>query len=130
MRKRSQWAASLNTHLNTIKVWNEALSANLLNKGVGMTKRFFQTNHVRLANEEEFKGLFPDCDIGAMPPFGNLYGLDVYVDRSLAEDEKIIFQAGTHQEAIRMRYQDFTALVGPTVEEFHQPLAKVSEGQK
>ncbi len=93
-------------------------------------KEVFQAHHVRLATEEEFKGLFPDCDLGAMPPFGNLYGLDVYVDRSLTEDEEIVFQAGTHQEAIRMRYQDFAALVGPTVEEFHQPLAKVSEGQK
>ncbi|CAI4033940.1 YbaK/EbsC family protein [Nitrospira tepida] len=80
----------------------------------------FRTHHVRLATEEEFKDLFPDCELGAMPPFGNLYGLDVYADRSLTEDEQIIFQAGTHSEAIRMRYMDFASLVFPVVAEFHQ----------
>ena len=84
-------------------------------------KEVFQANQVRLATEEEFKELFPDCEVGAMPPFGNLYGLEEYVDRSLTEDEEIVFQAGTHREAIRMRYQDFATLVSPTVEEFHQP---------
>ena len=63
-------------------------------------KEVFRTSHVRLATEEEFKGLFPDCDIGAMPPFGNLYGLEVYVDRALTEDEEIVFQAGTHREIV------------------------------
>ena len=81
----------------------------------------FLTNHVRLATEQEFKDLFPDCDVGAMPPFGNLYGLDVYVDRSLTEDEQIVFQAGNHSEAIRMRYTDFADLVHPRVAEFHAP---------
>ena len=89
-------------------------------------KEVFRTSHVQLATEEEFKGLFPDCDIGAMPPFGNLYGLEVYVDRSLTEDEEIVFQAGTHREAIRMRYEDFVNLVGPTVEELHQSPPKLS----
>ncbi len=89
-------------------------------------KEVFRTSHVQLATEEEFKGLFPDCDIGAMPPFGNLYGLEVYVDRSLTEDEEIVFQAGTHREAIRMRYQDFATLVGPAVEELHQSPPKLS----
>ena len=88
-------------------------------------KEVFRTSHVRLATEEEFRGLFPDCDIGAMPPFGNLYGLEVYVDRSLTEDDEIVFQAGTHREAIRMRYQDFANRVGPTVEEFHQSPSKL-----
>lgn len=78
------------------------------------------TNHVRLATEQEFKGLFPDCELGAMPPFGPLYGLPVYVDRSLTEDEYIVFEAGTHSEAIRMRYWDFATLVFPVVEEFHR----------
>jgi Ala-tRNA(Pro) deacylase len=80
----------------------------------------FMTNHVRLATEQEFKDLFPDCELGAMPPFGPLYGLPVYVDRSLTEDEYIVFEAGTHSEAIRMRYWDFAALVFPVVEEFHR----------
>ena len=81
----------------------------------------FFTSHVRLATEDEFKGLFPDCDLGAMPPFGNLYGLDVYVDRSLTEDDRIVFQAGTHSDAVRMRYAAFADLVRPRVAEFHAP---------
>ena len=80
----------------------------------------FLTHHVRLATEDEIKDLFPDCELGAMPPFGNLYGLPVYVDQSLTEDEEITFQAGTHSEAIRMRYWDFAALVFPVVTEFHR----------
>ncbi len=76
--------------------------------------------HVRLATEDEFKGLFPDCQIGTMPPFGNLYGLEVYVDQSLTEDEEIIFQAGTHFGAVKLRYKDFADLVHPMVAEFHQ----------
>lgn len=83
-------------------------------------REVFVTNHVRLATEGELKGLFPDCEVGAMPPFGILYGLPVYVDRSLTEDEQIIFEAGTHSEAIRMRYWDFAALVFPVVTEFHR----------
>lgn len=85
----------------------------------------FGTNHVRLATEDEFKGLFPDCELGAMPPFGILYGLPVYVDRSLSEDDQIIFEAGTHSEAIRMRYMDFAALVFPVVTEFHRSPSEV-----
>lgn len=83
-------------------------------------KEVFGTSHVHLATEEECKGLFPDCETGAMPPFGNLYGLAIYVDQSLTADEKIVFQAGTHSEAIRMRYADFAALAHPMVAEFHQ----------
>ena len=85
----------------------------------------FMTDHVRLATEEEFKNLFQDCELGAMPPFGILYGLPVFVDRSLTEDDEIVFQAGTHSEAIRMRYIDFAALVFPVVEEFHRSPSKV-----
>ncbi len=80
-----------------------------------------QGNEVRLATEEEIGALFPDCEIGSMSPFGNLYGLQVYVDQSLAQDEEIVFQGGTTHEAVRMRYQDFAALARPTVEQFHQP---------
>lgn len=82
--------------------------------------------HVRLATEAEFKGLFPDCEIGAMPPFGNLYGVGVYVDQSLTEDEAIVFQAGTHFGAIKLRYEDFAGLVHPKVAEFHQAATKVA----
>ena len=86
----------------------------------------FLTHRLRLATEDEIKSLFPDCEVGAMPPFGNLYGLHVYVDQSLTEDEEIIFQAGTHSEAIRMRYWDFAALVFPVVMEFHRLPSEVS----
>lgn len=67
-----------------------------------------------LAGESEFKSVFPDCDVGAMPPFGNLYGIPVSVDKSLAGDD-IVFQAGTHYEAIRMRFDDYKELVRPLI---------------
>jgi len=70
---------------------------------------------VRLATEMEFISLFPDCELGAMPPFGSLYHLPVYVDESLSADEEILFNAGTHREAIRMRYLDFERLARPTI---------------
>jgi Ala-tRNA(Pro) deacylase len=68
-----------------------------------------------LANEMEFKHLFPECEIGAMPPFGNLYDMEVYVAESLAEDKEIAFNAGTHVELIRMSFTDFERLVQPVV---------------
>jgi Ala-tRNA(Pro) deacylase len=73
---------------------------------------------VELAGEEEFENLFPDCEIGAMPPFGNLYGMDVFVAASLAEDEDIAFNAGSHSELIRLSYKDFERLVAPKVVKF------------
>jgi Ala-tRNA(Pro) deacylase len=73
---------------------------------------------VRLANETELAALFQDCEVGAMPPFGHLYDLPVYVDRALAEDEVIVFRAGTHTDTMRLTYADFARLVNPTVAEF------------
>lgn len=70
---------------------------------------------VELATENEFRDLFPQCELGAMPPFGNLYGLPVYVARKLAEDETIAFNAGTHRELVRLAYKDFERLVQPRV---------------
>jgi Ala-tRNA(Pro) deacylase len=70
---------------------------------------------LRLATEQEFSSLFPDCELGAMPPFGSLYNLPVYVDESLAADEAIVFNAGTHRDAIRIRYEDFVRLAKPRV---------------
>lgn len=70
---------------------------------------------LELANEMEFKHLFPECEIGAMPPFGNLYDMEVFVAQSLAEDQEIAFNAGTHVELIRMAYADFERLVQPVV---------------
>lgn len=71
-----------------------------------------------LATEKEFKDLFPDCDIGAMPPFGNLYGMEVFVSRVLAEDKEIAFNAGSHYELIRLAYKDFERLVNPKIADF------------
>jgi Ala-tRNA(Pro) deacylase len=68
---------------------------------------------VRLAYEQEFLDKFPDCDVGAMPPFGNIYGMDVYVAEALAEEEEIAFNACTHTELIKMKYEDFEKLVRP-----------------
>ena len=73
---------------------------------------------VHLADEAELSVAFPDCEVGAMPPFGNLYHLPVYVDKSLAEDETIVFPAGTHTETMSLKYADFERLVTPTVAEF------------
>lgn len=72
----------------------------------------------RLAHEEEFAGRFPGCEVGAMPPFGNLYNLPLYLDKSLAEDETIVFEAGTHTDTMSMKYADFERLAKPTVAEF------------
>ncbi|HET7065121.1 MAG TPA: YbaK/EbsC family protein [Rudaea sp.] len=66
-----------------------------------------------LATESEFRDLFPDCEVGAMPPFGNLYGVEVYIDESLVSDADIAFNAGTHTEVLRMPYREFERLVAP-----------------
>jgi Ala-tRNA(Pro) deacylase len=73
---------------------------------------------VRLAHEEEFENTFPDCEVGAMPPFGNLYEVPVYVEAALAEDETIVFRAGTHTDTMSVSYADFENLVEPTIAEF------------
>ncbi|MGB9628151.1 MAG: aminoacyl-tRNA deacylase [Thermodesulfobacteriota bacterium] len=73
---------------------------------------------VEILKEEEFQDLFPDCEIGAMPPFGNLYHLDVWVDRVLEENDSIVFQAGTHVETLRIKYRDYVKLVNPKVGDF------------
>jgi Ala-tRNA(Pro) deacylase len=72
-------------------------------------------SHARLATEKELTQLFPDCDLGAMPPFGELYGMPVYIDSSLLGDEKIAFNAGTHRDVIHMRLEDYRKLVNPEV---------------
>jgi len=73
---------------------------------------------VQLATEAEFLSRFPDCELGAMPPFGNLYGMQVYVASSLSEEPEIAFNAGTHTEVVKMAYEDFERLVNPTVLDF------------
>jgi Ala-tRNA(Pro) deacylase len=76
------------------------------------------SDQVKFVAEEDFKKKFPDCETGAMPPFGNLYGIPVYVDETLTRDQEIAFNAGTHFELIRMEYVDFDRLVEPQVLEF------------
>ena len=73
-----------------------------------------------IASEHEFASLFPDCETGAMPPFGNLYDMNVFVAESLAEDDEIAFAAGTHRELIRMAYDDFNRLVEPGMMRFSE----------
>jgi Ala-tRNA(Pro) deacylase len=85
----------------------------LLEEALGATR-------ISLATEEDFKNLFPDCEIGAMPPFGNLYDIDVYVAKSLTEDKVIFFNAGTHSELIKMAYRDFERLVKPKILKFSE----------
>ena len=70
---------------------------------------------VQLAGERAFCDMFPGCEVGAMPPFGNLYGVDVYVSNLLAEDKEIVFNAGSHTELVRLAYDDFVRLVKPKV---------------
>ncbi len=73
------------------------------------------SDDITLATEAEFKYIFPDCEVGAMPPFGNLYDMDVYVAEILAQNDEIAFNAGSHTEIIKMNYKDFQRLVNPQV---------------
>jgi Ala-tRNA(Pro) deacylase len=77
-------------------------------------------DYLRLATESELRQLFPDNEVGAMPPFGNLYGMPVYVDANLAEEDIIAFNAGTHRDVIYMRFDDFRRLVRPTITFFSE----------
>lgn len=81
-------------------------------------REMLENPQVQLATEAEFLSRFPDCELGAMPPFGNLYGMPVYVAASLGDEQEIAFNAGTHAEVVRMDYKDFEALVKPTVLDF------------
>lgn len=81
-------------------------------------KRMLKAKEVRLAKEEEFANLFPDCDVGAMPPFGNLYGVPVYVDRALTMQSEITFPAGSHREVMQLTYADFERTAQPVAGDF------------
>lgn len=78
-----------------------------------MVEDSLDVRHARLASEDEFIARFPECEIGAMPPFGNLFGLKVYVDPALAKDEHIYFNAGNHVQTVCVQYKDFARLVQP-----------------
>jgi Ala-tRNA(Pro) deacylase len=84
----------------------------------GRLKDVAGAHEVELASEAEFRDLFPQSEVGAMAPFGNLYGMDVYVAAPLTEDNEIAFNAGTHTELIRLAYADFERLVKPAVGDF------------
>jgi len=85
-------------------------------------KKQLGARSVELAQEEEIAGMFDDCELGAEPPFGNLYDMPTIIDKSLEHDDHIMFQAGTHQTAIRMSMDDYRRLVQPKVLEFSYPV--------
>ncbi len=85
---------------------------------LALLKEITGEGNVRLASEMEFKDAFPDCEVGAMPPFGNLYNIPVYVAKVLTEQDEIAFNAGTHTEVIQMKYRDYEKLVHPRVVKF------------
>ncbi len=89
-------------------------------------RRYLGTEDVRLADERDTRTLFPDCEEGAEPPFGRLYGIRTIVDRALENDDHIIFQAGTHDRAIRMSMRDYLSLAQPEMADFaYHPERKV-----
>ncbi|HEY1406739.1 MAG TPA: YbaK/EbsC family protein [Spirochaetota bacterium] len=75
----------------------------------------FNTRNIHLAREKDFSDIFPECEIGGMPPMGNLYGMDVYVAQDLAKDDTIVFNGGDHRELIKMAYKDYERLVNPRI---------------
>ena len=96
------------------------LDENLLGKVI-------KAKHLHLAQEEDLKPLFPDCEIGAMPPFGNLYALPVYIDKSLINDDEIVFKACSHTKSIRLKMNDYLSLVKPVITEFSRSRFEIEE---
>jgi len=96
-------------HLMTVLPADHQIDLGKVGKAIGKP--------ASLDTEQEFKSLFPDCAVGAMPPFGNLYGVPTYVDRSLSLEEYIVFEAGTHTDAIKLNYRDYEKMVKPRVED-------------
>jgi len=87
------------------------IDAGLLRKALGV-------QHLRLATEAEFVDVFPECEVGAMPPFGNLYRIPVVVDESLKKDREIVFNAGSHTETVKLAFDEFVELVKPLFASF------------
>ncbi len=85
---------------------------------IDLVRDLVGAKRARLAREEEFADLFPDCATGAMPPFGNLYDVPVYVDRSMAEEPDIVFRIGSHRETMKIAYADFVRLAKPVIADF------------
>mgnify|MGYP000166857698 CR=1 FL=1 len=96
-----------------VGTWTEQIVGGLVRTGT-VSVVLAATKAVELADEDEFKKAFPDCETGAMPPFGNLYGMNVFVSQALREDDEIAFNAGSHSELIRLPYADYERLVQPT----------------
>jgi Ala-tRNA(Pro) deacylase len=119
------------TVVKSVVVWSDgvptilALPASYL-VDFALVQKALGAEHVRLATESELAQLFADCEVGAVPPFGNLYDIPVYVDTSLTSDETIVFAAGTHTETARVKYADFARLVEPVVVEIAQPRATLA----
>lgn len=93
----------------------------------GKLKDILIANDVHLAEESEVSALFPDCEVGAEPPFGEAYGLKVYADKILEENEEIAFNAGTHTDMLRIKYRDFVRLVRPEIANFGVHVARTEE---
>jgi Ala-tRNA(Pro) deacylase len=81
-------------------------------------RALLEVKHLEMLTEDELGKLFPDCELGALPPLGNLYGMEVWVDRALSESEDIVFCTGTHVDCVRMKYSDFAGLVEPRIGRF------------
>ncbi len=90
-------------------------------------KHALEAKHVSLATEEELTVFFPDCEVGAMPPFGKLYALPVILDKSLSDDEYIVFNACTHTQSVKLKFVDYEKLVRPIVAEFAERVRKPEE---
>ena len=86
-----------------------------------------KAKHLHLAHEEDLKPLFPDCELGAMPPFGNLYALPVYIDKSLTTDDEIVFNACSHTKSLRLKMNDYLGLVKPVIAEFSLSRFEIEE---
>jgi len=99
-----------NRHLMTVLAANQRIDLEKLERISGES--------TSLETESEFKAIFPDCAPGTMPPFGNLYGLPTCVDKSLAQEDYIVFEAGTHTDAIKLSYHDYERLAQPQVADF------------
>jgi len=89
---------------------------------LGKVSKVLESIDVRLASEEEMSEIFDDCELGAEPPFGNLYRMNTLVDKHLAEDEEIVFQAGTHSRSVRIRYSDYQSLASPEIADLAEHL--------
>jgi Ala-tRNA(Pro) deacylase len=85
---------------------------------LALLKNALGVKKIRLATEAEFEGVFPECEVGAMPPFGNLYRIPVIVDESLKKDREIVFNAGSHTETVKMAFDEFVDLVKPIFASF------------